>query len=342
MNNLLSLHYKDAKQKIKTYDSDFHYRIDLLNALCQVVRITNFEEVTNDIDYDLFQSVKFIEGVVGLTKKGKNFYCVFNISEVGLPNNTMHYNHVIGSYYDDKNELHVDEFTVDKDIVLLYNNAFGIGENDIYNLSDMLSEIDTSIMTSIFKTRYTDVLEVSDEQEKQNYIKAMRETKDGEPIVFTHKKKNEFTDENEQKTFTLNDVKNTNTIQYLSHLHDDILKRFCNKNGLSINMGSSKQAQMSVAEISGVDAYSWVNPTSMLYQTQQFSKRCKELFDIDFDVRFGIVHEKNFEKFMAECTAKDTDVNVETETEIEENVSRETIEESEVDNNVENEEKDNQ
>lgn len=315
MNNLLSLHYKDAKQKVKCLDSDYHYRVELLNALCQIVRITNFEDITDGIDYDLFQSVKFVDGVVGLAKKENNLYCVFNITEVGLPNNTMRHNHVIGSYYDVNNELHTEEFTVGVDIVLLFNNAFGVGENDIYNLSDMLSEIDTSIMISVNKTRYTDVVEVSNEQEKQNYQKAVRETKDGEPVVFVNKTKNSITEETEQKPYMLNDVKNTNTIQYLSHLHDDILKRFCNKNGLSINMGSSKQAQMTVAEVSGVDAYSWVNPTSMLYQTQQFAKRCKDLYDIEFDVRFGIVHEKNFEKFMAECTKDDVDNNVETETE---------------------------
>lgn len=334
MKNILSLHFKDVKQKVKTFDSDLHYRTEFLNALCQIVRITNFETITNNIDYDLFQSVKFVDGVVGLTKVNNNFYCVFDIHEVGLPNQTMHYNNVIGSYYDTNNELIVREFTVGKDIVLLYNNAFAIGENDIYKLSDMLSEIDTSINTSVFKTRYTDVVEVENEQEKQQYQKAMRETKDGEPVVFTHKKSN-LIEETEPKSYTLNDVKNTNTIQYLSHLHDDIMKWFCNKNGLSINMGSSKQAQMSVAEVSGVDAYSWVNPTSMLYQTQQFAKRCKELFDIDFDVRFGIVHEKNFEKFMTECTAEDTDENVETETQ---NVSRETSENDERgDDNVESE-----
>lgn len=325
MKNIIELHYKDAKEKVKNMDADFHYNVDLCNALCQVVRIDDFEKKCNNIDYDIFQSIKLFEGVVGLGKVGGKLYCIFDITEVGLPNNTMHYDNVIGSYYDESNELHVEEFKVGKNIVLWYNNPFGVGENDIYKYADMLSEIDTSISIAILKTRDTDIFEVSNETEKQELLKSIRETKNGEPIVFVNKRKNSLVDE-EHKKETINDVENSEYIQYLSHLYDNILSRFCNKNGISVNMGSSKQAQQTVNEVDKVDAYSWLNPISMLFQCQKFCGDVKELYDIDLTCHFGIVHEKNFEKFYTECTADDADNDVQTESN---NVSRETSEESE-------------
>lgn len=323
MDNLLSLQYKDAKEKVKIMDADLHYKNDLCNALCQIVRIDDFEEKCNNIDYDIFQSIKLLEGVVGLGKVGKKLYCIFNIVEVGLPNNSMHFNNVIGSYYNENNELQVEEFKVGKNIVLWYNNPFGVCENDIYKYADMFSEIDASISIAILKTRDTDIFEVSNEQEKQELLKSIRETKKGEPVVFVNKRKDLLTDEDRKKE-TINDVSNSTYIQYLSHLYDNILSRFCNKNGISVNMGSSKQAQQTVNEVDKVDAYSWLNPISMLYQCQKFCKNVKELYDIDLSCHFGIVHEKNFEKFFIECSAEDTDNDVQTESEdISEEVSEE-------------------
>lgn len=313
MTNFLYLKYKEMKEKTKSIDSDYHYQVDFINALCQVVRIDDFERITDGIDYDLFQTVKLTQGVVGLTKVNDNYYCVFDVKPVGLPNNTMHYNNVIGSYYNVNNELVVKNFEVGKDIVLWYNNHLGVCENDIYKYADILSEIDTSLNVGILKTRYTDCIEVECEQDKQNYLKAVRETKNGEPVVFV-RKKNALIDSESLNTMKLNDFKDSDKLQYLSHLYDDIIKRFCNKNGVSMNM-SSKQAQQTEKEISGMDAYSWLNPVSMLYQCQLFCKNVMELYGIVLKCHFGIVHELNYHKYTMECTSNDSDDNVHTEDE---------------------------
>ena len=332
MNNFLSLKYKELKEKAKATDSDYHYQVDFINALCQVVRIDDFENITGGIDYDLFQTVKLTQGVVGLTKVNGNYYCVFDVKPVGLPNNTMHYNNVIGSYYNVNNELEVKNFEVGKDIVLWYNNHLGVCENDIYKYADILSEIDTSLNVGILKTRYTDSIEVESEQDKQNYQKAIRETKNGEPVVFV-RKKNALIDSESLNAMKLNDFKDSDKLQYLSHLYDDIIKRFCNKNGVSMNM-SSKQAQQTEKEISGMDAYSWLNPVSMLYQCQLFCKNVMDLYGAELKCHFGIVHELNYHKYTMECTSNDTDDNVHTE---DENVDTEMEkDEQEVDNIDEN------
>ena len=332
MNNFLLLKYKELKEKVKSIDSDYHYQVDFINALCQVVRIDDFENITGGIDYDLFQTVKLTQGVVGLTNVNDNYYCVFDVKPVGLPNNTMHYNNVIGSYYNVNNELVVKNFEVGKDIVLWYNNHLGVCENDIYKYADILSEIDTSLNVGILKTRYTDCIEVETEQDKQSYQKAIRETKNGEPVVFV-RKKNALIDSESLNNMKLNDFKDSDKLQYLSHLYDDIIKRFCNKNGVSMNM-SSKQAQQTEKEISGMDAYSWLNPVSMLYQCQLFCKNVKELYGFELKCHFGIVHELNYHKYTMECTSNDSDDNVHTE---DENVDIEMEkDEQEVDNIDEN------
>ena len=310
MTNFLYLKYKEMKEKTKSYDSDYHYQVDFINALCQVVRIDDFTDITG-IDYDLFQTVKLTQGVVGLTKVNDTYYCVFDVKPVGLPNNTMHYNNVIGSYYNENNEIVVGNFTVGVDIVLWYNNHLGVCENDIYKYADILSEIDTSLNIGILKTRYTDSIEVSDEQEKQSYLKAIRETKNGEPVVFM-RQKNSLLDNDVMNNIRLNDFKESDKLQYLSHLYDDIIKRFCNKNGVTMNM-TSKQAQQTEKEISGMDAYSWLSPVSMLNQCQIFCNSVMDLYGLKISCHFGIVHEMNYHKYIMECTANDTDNNVHTE-----------------------------
>lgn len=162
------------------------------------------------------------------------------------------------------------------DIAILFNNINETPVNDIELFADFLTEIDTSIMCNIKNSRYNNILGVRDDRVKKVIESAIEQSNDGKPICITDY--DILSNENIIHSIEIHDVKNVDKIQYLTKLHDDFIRRICNKYGMT-SQGTSKIAQQTVAEIESGKESSFVTPWSMYVARKKFEK--------DFNSKFN-------------------------------------------------------
>ena len=303
INNILYFDYDKLKPKQKKAERKITYNEMLMIMLGQIVRVDGFEE-SLDLDLDIALNIKLSDGYTGITYDDGAYRLLYDIQPVGLPRKDGRPNKLNATYVNDDNSVTTKEYTNDIDCVLWYNNALALGESVDF-FSYMMTEIDTSIEYNVQRSRYNPLLRVRNQKQKASLDEAMKNTHNGEPVTFVDDfDMMDLLDDNSALTVDLNDVKNIDKVQYLSHLHDDILKRFSNMYGVSMNM-SSKQAQQTEKEISGMDAMSWLIPIDMLNQSKEFCHRMKKLYDVNLVAHFGLVHEFNFKSFTGDCTKND-------------------------------------
>ena len=311
---------------------DFDYTAKFINKVNQIVRFDNFFE---GLDQDIFNFIKITDGMVGVLKDEEGFECC-RVMPAGLPRKDGRPYKLIATYIRVKNgkpEVVVtNEIENDKDIVLFYNTSNGLPDFNIVWLAKMLGETDVSIYKNILFARYAPLLRVKSEKEKQQLTEAINKIVEGK--ISTLVSDDLFEDilsKEQDPVLNITDVANSDKIQYLSHLYQDIIKRFSMEYGCPIS-GVEKMAQQNNAEINGDVAYSWLTPIDMLNQAKEGCKRAKALWeDLTIEAHFGTLHELMYLKFAQDITKDNPDMNVS----IEENQNIEDLEVSELYSNNE-------
>lgn len=306
---------------------DFDYTAKFINKVNQIVRFDNFFE---GLDQDIFNFIKICEGIVGVLKDEYGFQCC-HVQPAGLPRQDGRPYKVIASYIrvtGDKPEVVVtNEIVNDKDIVLFYNTADAMPDYNLHWLAKMLGETDISIYKNILFARYAPLLRVNSEKEKQQLISAINEIVEGKisTLISDDTFENILAKE-QDPILNITDVGNSDKIQYLSHLYQDIIKRFSMEYGCPIS-GVEKMAQQNNAEINGDTAYSWLVPIDMLNQAKEGCNRAKALWsDLEIEAHFGTLHELMYIKFAQDITKDNPNMNVS----IEENQNLEDLAPSEM------------
>lgn len=301
----------------KKYLSYETYANMFLNFLLQIVNIDEFEKKLN-IFTDSAKAITLTQGISGIAKHGEDFVLVFNIAPTsesgkGMFNTSLKMLSCNGSYFHN-GELYTKQFKVNKDIVLWYNDAQAMPEFTITQLANFLAENDTSLLLNIFGSRDNKIFACENESEKKQYEKALQEVRNGKHGIIVKPEENDpYKQDKEDKGIDITNPDNASKIQYLSHLYDDMMKRYGNMYGCCTSQ-TSKQAQQSIEEVQGMASISWLRPVQMLKYAQKFCEDLKEVFGIELKANFGIIHEMNFHKFTQECTKNDNDNNIETET----------------------------
>lgn len=311
---------------------DFDYTAKFINKINQIVRFDNFFE---GLDQDIFNFIKITSGMVGILKDENGFQCCW-VTPKGLPRKDGRPYKLIGRYISvvggTPKIIVKEDLENDKDIVLFYNTSNGLPDFNIIWLAKMLGETDISIYKNILFARYAPLLRVKSEKEKKQVLTAINEIVEGE--ISTLISDDTFEDilaNNQDPFINITDVGNSDKIQYLSHLYQDIIKRFSMEYGCPIS-GVEKMAQQNNAEINGDVAYSWLTPIDMLNQAKEGCNRAKTLWDdITIEAHFGTLHELMYLKFAQDITKDNPDMNVA----IEENQNIEDLEVSELYNNEE-------
>ena len=311
---------------------DFDYTAKFINKVNQIVRFDDFFE---GLDQDIFNFIKITDGMVGVLKDEEGFQCC-RVMPAGLPRKDGRPYKLIATYIRVKKgrpEVVVTpEIENDKDIVLFYNTSNGLPDFNIVWLAKMLGETDVSIYKNILFARYAPLLRVKSEKEKQQLTEAINKIVEGK--ISTLVSDDLFEDilaKEQDPVLNITDVGNSDKIQYLSHLYQDIIKRFSMEYGCPIS-GVEKMAQQNNAEINGDVAYSWLTPIDMLNQAKEGCKRAKALWeDLTIEAHFGTLHELMYLKFAQDITKDNPDMNVS----IEENQNIEDLEVSELYSNNE-------
>lgn len=176
-------------------------------------------------------------------------------------------------------ELRIER-TVDKDIVIGWNNATLSPDLDIIDMASRLTECDTSEDINILFSRLLRIPVVKDDKEKEIIISAIQSILDGKIDAVSSKVGlNEVIkgSVDDQKFLDLVDVKDVDKLQYLNQYHDNIMKRFFNRHGHSMQI-TSKIAQQSRDEIHGTDSISMIYPVQQLQYRKKFCDDLNRVF----------------------------------------------------------------
>ena len=213
---------------------------------------------------------------------------------------------------------------IGKDIVIGWNNDIRTPELIFDKFASYLAECDRSIRTAIMNSRLTNNPVACDENEKKAIDIVLDTVYDGKPKTIVQSNLlNKFIQDNgngnEIRTLKLTDPDYVRNIQYLSNLHDDLLKRICIIYGHSLN-GVNKMAQVNSEELKGYETLARVYPLIMFGERKRFINECNRVFGTNWEVHFSDAWKHILSENGVEVTEQE-ETNIE-EPEVEENGSK--------------------
>lgn len=179
---------------------------------------------------------------------------------------------------------------IGRDIVLMWNNNTHTPELKASQFSEVLTECDNSIMACVYNSRPYMAIVAKSQKLITSIRTILKQWRDGKPQIITgddtiqgivHPEKEEV------KSINLSDPTIMDKIQYLSKLHDDVLRRGLTYYGIAIN-SSGKMAQLNDKEIDGYETYSKIYPNNRLFERQKAIEQINKLFGIKATVEFGL------------------------------------------------------
>ena len=202
---------------------------------------------------------------------------------------------------------------IGKTVGICYNNTARSADLDLIYYPDTLAAIDQSIMDIVENCRIAPIIGTDNSVTTTAIQGILKSLRNGEPQVITS--------ENVLKSISaavgarpgiysvhLVDPDYTHNAQYLAELWDVMLRRFCNMIGIDTRK-TTKHAQVTADEATGLDAVSWVLPLDMLRCRQRFCETMKNITGEQWSVRFSDAWKMEFEKYNAETEQAIADVN---------------------------------
>lgn len=252
-------------------------------------------------------------GSAAILKKDGKFYAGYwsnvDFDDYGLPTGTADF---FTQY------RYIGSGEIGKDIVIGWNNDIRTPELIFDKFASYLAECDRSIRTAIMNSRLTNNPVACDENEKKAIDIVLDTVYDGKPKTIVQSNLlNKFIQDNgngnEIRTLKLTDPDYVRNIQYLSNLHDDLLKRICIIYGHSLN-GVNKMAQVNSDELKGYETLARVYPLIMFEERKKFINECNRVFGTNWEVHFS-------DAWKHILSENGVDVIEKEETEVDENVS---------------------
>lgn len=225
-------------------------------------------------------------GSAAILKKDNKYYagywCNVEFDDYGLPTGTADF---FTQY------CYIASGEIGKDIVIGWNNNIRTPELIFDKFASYLAECDRSIRTAIMNSRLTNNPVACDENDKKAIDIVLESVYDGKPkTVVQSNLLNKFIQDNgggnEIRTLKLTDPDYVRNIQYLSNLHDDLLKRICIIYGHSLN-GVNKLAQVNSDELKGYETLARVYPLIMFEERKKFINECNRVFGTSWEVHFS-------------------------------------------------------
>ena len=257
-------------------------------------------------------------GSAAILKKDGKYYAGYwsnvDFDDYGLPTGTADF---FTQY------RYIASGKIGKDIVIGWNNDIRTPELIFDKFASYLAECDKSIRTAIMNSRLTNNPVACDENEKKAIDIVLETVYDGKPKTIVQSNMlNKFIQDNgngnEIRTLKLTDPDYVRNIQYLSNLHDDLLKRICIIYGHSLN-GVNKMAQVNSDELKGYETLARVYPLIMFDERKKFINECNRVFGTNWEVHFSDAWKHILSENGVEVTEQE-ETNIE-ETEVEENGS---------------------
>jgi len=178
---------------------------------------------------------------------------------------------------------------LDGKTVICYNNSLRCPDLDLLHTAETLAEIDTSLTAVIQWTRIAPFLVTRDSVTEKSLTEKIKQIRQGNPAVIV----DEGTAEallrpgtSDLYKIDITEPERVTNAQYLSELHDLVLRRYYTLYGID-TAKTSKHAQVTIDEATGMESLSWIMPLDMLRQREDFCRRYNEAFGTSWSVRFG-------------------------------------------------------
>ena len=168
------------------------------------------------------------------------------------------------------------ECTIGEDCVIGYNNNIRTPDTMIRKFAHQLAEVDTSIECAVKKTRVNPIPLANNGEVAKALENAMADIEAGATKIIMRKTTSAQElvnpDSKALETISLTSPEDVTRIQYLSRLHDDLLKRIFNYYGHSLS-GVNKMAQVNSEELKGYETYSKIMPYICLGSRKTFMEK---------------------------------------------------------------------
>ena len=333
------------KEKIVESNNEFIYL-----TLISMFDYSSNEDTSYDEFFENLEEFLCKNGVCGIFEVDKKIICT-SINFVGELNE---YGNPLDCICITKNgkEYSFSDWRNNKDIVVAFNNKNHVKDKKAEVTAELLTEIEVSMKSGTIGTRFNKIISVSNQIEAEKVRKAIEMNQIGLPQVVTSEAdiKKVLKEQDSSTIYDLTSIKDSDKMQYLSKLKDDVLRQFYNIYGLNIQ-GSSKMAQQTVSEIENGAESSFIIPLSKYYERKKFIEEINKKFNKNFEVKFSKVLEIAFESLIEKTERiildnNDSIVNKEQEQEQEQEPEQEKEQEPEQEKekekeNIEEEEKEN-
>lgn len=275
--------FSKMKESDKSNIRSFCYQKEYIDLLSQMF-VWDFGE-TETIDLWLLEQILINIGVVGFCMiDGKVCYGTVSLSgqinKDGIPS--------YATVYFFNGESFSGE--VNKNVVLCWNNTTHTPELKASQFSEVLTESDNSIMACVYNSRPYIAIVAKSQKIIGSIKNILKQWRDGKPQLITGEDTLQgiaFPEKEEVKTVNLSDPEIMDKIQYLSKLHDDILRRGLTYYGIPIN-SNGKMAQLNDKEIDGYETYSKIYPNNRFLERQKAIEKINDIFGINATVSFGL------------------------------------------------------
>ena len=189
---------------------------------------------------------------------------------------------------------------IGEDVAICYNNSSRSPDLDLLYYPEILAEIDKSVHEIVQQCRIAPIIATDNSITGDAIRQVLTALRNGDPQVIV----SENVLQQLQKAQAgqgiygvhLVDPDLTHNAQYLAELWDVMLRRFCNMIGIDTRK-TTKHAQVSDAEATGLDAVSWILPLDMLRHRQRFCEDMQRITGREWSVRFSEAWETEWRKY---------------------------------------------
>lgn len=195
------------------------------------------------------------------------------------------------------------EGKIGETVGICYNNTMRSPDLDLLYYPDVLAQIDKSISEIIEQCRIAPLLCADNSVAEQEIKNVLNKLRYGEPQVITSentlKSLQGLSSKQGIYSIHLVDPNLTHNAQYLAELWDVMLRRFTNNLGMDTRK-TTKHAQVTTAEATGMSAVSWVIPLDMLRNRKEFCEKMTEITGETWEVDFSEAWKTEYERYKNE------------------------------------------
>lgn len=240
---------KDIEKFIKENNITYFYYF----LLEKMLSIFEYDNIPDGVDINILETILCENGSVGIFKSksdSSKYICVRgsrskNLNEYGLGENYT--GATVGYNYDEK---------IDENCIIGYNNKLYQSDcNFLYKYALLLNEIDISLDLNVKYSRLLPIPRVKDNKEKIAIENSFNAIKNGTfATVIDTETLSRFIDTNKDSLLKLTDVKDSDKIQHLTNLREEVMKIIMSELGVKIDV-KNKGAQVNSTELNAFNDY---------------------------------------------------------------------------------------